>query len=337
MIAALLGVAGAARTALGWREALPDGTRLEPRLGALFAFFRLVSVRAERPPSVAAIRRATLRTPVLFGSKSQRGVRVRAMVVPGDPPLPARLYAPPLEPEPALPLLVYFHGGGFVVGDLDTHDPLCRTLAAYAGLRVLSVAYRLAPEHPYPAAVEDALRAFDWAVAHAPALGARGGVGIGGDSAGANLATVTAQARRHGDGRPAVQFLLYPAVDLGGELPAKLPDGPLLDARLLRWFGAQYIPPGQDAAHPQLSPLRAADLSGMADAVIVTAGFDPLREQGLAYAARLRAAGTAVDEIDHPELAHGFADFAGVVPAARAALEDAARRLGALAARRLPP
>ncbi len=329
MIAALLGVAGAMRWALGWREVAHDGQVLDRRLGALFAFFRLTAVRAYAVPTVQEMRRATLRTPALFGTRSQRSVRTRAVQIPGTPTLPARLYLPRGTPLSDATLLVYFHGGGFVVGDLDTHDPTCRTLAAGSGMALLAVAYRLAPEHQFPVAVDDALRAFDWAAANATSLGvAAGQVGVGGDSAGGNLAAVVAQARRGGAVAPCVQMLLYPAVDVAGEMPAKVALGAMLDERLLRWFGAQYIPPGQDATDIRLSPLRAADFSGLCPAIVVTAGFDPLREQGQAYAEALRVAGVPVDAVDYPNLAHGFADFAGVVPAARAALEDVARRLG---------
>ncbi len=316
---AVLSAAGAVRTAFGWGER-HGGYTLEPRLGALFAFFRLVAVRGQAAPTPAALRRATVRTPKLFGTRAQRSVATQEVTIPGDPPLAARSYLPP---DGGGPTLLYFHGGGFVVGDLGTHDPICRTLAALGGVRVVSVAYRLAPEHPFPAAVDDALRAYDWAAAS-------GRVGVGGDSAGANLAAVVAQARRHAPASPLLQFLLYPVVDMAAEIDRPLPRGPLLDERLLRWFGAQYLPPGQDPGDPRLSPARAADLSGLCPALVVTAGFDPLQPQGLAYAEALRAAGVAVEQVDHPTLAHGFADFAGVVPAARAALDDAARRLGAM-------
>lgn len=218
---------------------------------------------------------------------------------------------------------MFFHGGGFIMGGLDTHDALCRTVASTAQLRVLNVGYRLAPEHPFPAAIEDALAVWDWAVEHEA-----GPHGVGGDSAGGNLAAVIAGQRRGGM-EPAVQALLYPVVDMVGEYAsiARFGTGFLLTEAGLRTCAELYVSAKADRGEPRLSPLRG-DLSNVAPAVIATAGFDPLVDQGHAYGAALRAAGVRV--VSHLEegLVHGFADFAGVVPAARQAVRRWAEAVG---------
>lgn len=242
--------------------------------------------------------------------------------------LPARLYTPPRQPPAAPPLLVYFHGGGFVIGDLDTADEICRLLARYAGHAVLSVAYRLAPEHPFPAAIDDAEAAFRWSQAHAASLGADPSrVAVGGDSAGANLATVLAQRTAH-DRPPAGQLLLYPPTDTTTAWPSHaLFDGFFLSMADRNAFHAYYAAasnaPGAD---PRLSPLRATILAGLAPALVVTAGFDVLRDEGESYAAALLAAGTRCERYREPALGHGFAQLTGVCPAAHRAMVALARR-----------
>ncbi len=240
--------------------------------------------------------------------------------------LAARLYAPS---EDAGPGLVYFHGGGFVAGDLDTHDALCRSLAAGSGCRVLSVAYRLAPEHPFPAAVEDAVAAADDVLARAEAFGidpAR--VAVGGDSAGGTLATLAAGTLGR---RVALQLLLCPVLDAAPGTASRhaFARGHLLDATMMARDLADYAPGVRDLADPRLSPLRAPDLGGMPRALIHTAEFDPLRDEGALYAERLAAAGVAVEHRRHPGMIHHFYGLAGLVPAARAALADIAAGLGA--------
>src|SRR3954470_9053901 len=205
--------------------------------------------------------------------------------------LPARLYIPHDETGA---LLVYFHGGGWVVGNLDTHDAPCRALATASGARVLSVDYRLAPEHPFPAPVDDALEAFRDAVAKAPDP-AR--VAVGGDSAGGHLAAVTAQlAAADGGPAPAFQLLVYPATDMAVMHPSRelFAEGFLLTKSSMDYYEACFLPEGTDLRQARVSPLHAPDVSGVAPALVVTAGFDPLRDEGEAYAARLREAGVPV-------------------------------------------
>jgi acetyl esterase len=237
-------------------------------------------------------------------------------------PIPARLYVPAGAPAPG-PLLVYYHGGGWVQGSLDTHDAACRLLAHFAGVRVLSVDYRLAPEHPYPAAVQDAVAAFAWAAAEAGRLGvdpAR--IAVGGDSAGGNLAAVVAQAARDDDAlpSPAFQLLVYPAVDLAAKADSvrTFAEGFLLTERGMDWYLGKYAPDIARRAEPQASPLRAGDLSGLPPAYVATCVPDPLRDEGEAYAARLREAGVPVTLQRHGQL-HGFVNTTAV-PSSREAL-----------------
>jgi acetyl esterase len=224
------------------------------------------------------------------------------------PRLPARRYLPcALRTDR---ILVWFHGGGWVTGGIGYSDQFCRSLADGAGCAVLSVDYRLAPEHPFPAAVEDALAAVRWATS-----GGREVI-VGGDSAGGNLAAVTAQELT----AVAGQLLVYPVLDTDRGTPSYLAyDGVVLGVAEMGWFFAQYLPPGQDRGDPRVAPLRASGLGGLPPAVIAIAGHDPLRDEGVAYADRLRAAGVPVTLLEFPSLPHGFLRFTGPVPAAAAA------------------
>jgi acetyl esterase len=208
---------------------------------------------------------------------------------------------------------VFFHGGGWVVGDLNTHDGLCRAIAADAGIRVLSVDYRLAPEAPAPTAAEDAIAAFTWAVEHAEDLGADPElVAVGGDSAGGNLAAVvTQQTVRRGLPHPALQVLLYPAVDLVARRPSRdlFSEGFILSENDIIWYRDHYTPDPTLRPDPIVSPLRAQDLTGLPPTYLTTAGFDPLRDEGLEYAQALHAAGNQLTHIPHPSLSHGYANL----------------------------
>ncbi|OMC22509.1 alpha/beta hydrolase [Mycobacterium sp. SP-6446] len=225
--------------------------------------------------------------------------------------VPATLYTPADVPEPS-GLLVYFHGGGFSVGSRLSHDPVARYLASHAGVRVLSVEYRRAPEHRFPAAVDDAVAAFAHAHRHATDLGADPGrIAVGGDSAGGNLAAVTAQqAVRRGGPVPAFQLLMYPPTDLSTRRPSRdlFARGSTFSDANLEWALANYIPPGTDRADPRLSPLHG-DVTGLPPAYVASAGFDPIRDDGEAYAKTLRANGIPVAFTRQADLPHAYLNF----------------------------
>ncbi|MGW3966256.1 alpha/beta hydrolase [Amycolatopsis sp. NPDC005003] len=267
----------------------------------------------------------------LVSGKPIEPVSVREIAVPTpDGDLPATLYTPVGLPE-ASPLLVFFHGGGWVIGTRASHDNAARFLAKHAGVRVLSIEYRLAPEFPFPAATEDALAAFEYAVAKAGDLGADPArIAVGGDSAGGNLAAVTAQqAVRRGGPVPAFQLLIYPATDFARRYRSQdlFAENLFLTDVHMKWFEGHYVPEGTDLTDPRLSPLHAEDLSGLPPALVVTAGFDPLRDEGEAYAEKLREAGVEVALRRHEDLIHGFINFTGVGTRFREALAEMAGAL----------
>ena len=233
---------------------------------------------------------------------------------------PARMYVPA---DDGGGLLVYYHGGGWVVGSLDTHDQPCRYLAREAGARVVAVDYRLAPEAKFPAAVEDALAAYEWAREHAsdPAR-----VAVGGDSAGGNLAAGVSQLA---DPKPALQLLIYPVVDLSEKRESfrLFGKGFFLTEANMDWYRAHYLPDEDAARDPRASPLLASDFSGLPRTYLAVAGFDPLRDEALEYARRVEAAGVDVRLDLHTGLIHGFANMVGVGQAAPAAMRSAAEAL----------
>ncbi|MBN9746530.1 alpha/beta hydrolase [Amycolatopsis sp. A1MSW2902] len=267
----------------------------------------------------------------LVNGKRIDPVATRDVAIPsGDASLEATLYTPAGLPEPS-PLLVFFHGGGWVIGSRATHDNAARYLAKHAGVRVLSVEYRLAPECPFPGPVEDALAAFDYAHAKAADLGADPDrIAVGGDSAGGNLSAVVAlEATRRGGPAPAFQLLIYPAVDFTTRRRSRELFGEdlFLTDEAMVWFEGHYAPEGIDKADPRMSPLLASDHSGLPPAYIVTAGFDPLRDEGEAYAEKLRAAGVPVAVSRQADLIHGFLNFAGVGTRFREAIAEMAGAL----------
>jgi acetyl esterase len=224
--------------------------------------------------------------------------------------LPLRLYEPRDEPTEKAPLVLYFHGGGWVVGSLDTHDGVCRKLAAETGYPVVSVDYRLAPEHPFPAALRDCYRALEWATETAPELDADPErVALAGDSAGGNLAAATALLARDEDGPSvAYQALVYPATGDPRETQAyaENAEGYFLPRETMEWFADQYLDDDIDIGNIYARPRLAADLSELPPATIVTGGFDPLRDDGAAYARRLDEAGVSVCYHNYSGQIHGF-------------------------------
>jgi acetyl esterase/lipase len=242
--------------------------------------------------------------------------------------LAVRHYAPD-EPDGPHPLLVFFHGGGFIFGDLDTHDRVCRVLCRHVGAHVLAVDYRLAPENPFPAAVEDASAAVRWACENASALGAdRLRVGVSGDSAGGNLAAVAAQlAASDGGPAPALQLLIYPPTDGTGRRRSRelFGEGFMLTDAQMDWFETSYLGKERaDASDPRVSPLLAEDLSGLPPALVFTAGLDPLRDEGEEYAKAMQSAGTPTALRRFPGLTHSFLSMAGISRGCRDALLEIA-------------
>ncbi|MBO0841985.1 MAG: alpha/beta hydrolase [Nocardioides sp.] len=283
----------------------------------------LMKVAGLPDPSTLSIeegRKALLHQTVLGGGKEPIG-SVRDLWVAG---LKARLYVPAGAPA-AGPLLVFLHGGGFVFGDLDSHEAPCRFLAEKARVRVLSIDYSLAPERPFPAAYDDSVAAFTWAVEHAAELGADPKrIGVGGDSAGGNLAAEVALAV--GD-TCAFQLLIYPATQNDEPTASReqLGEGFYLTSEFIELATRSYLPEGTDPRDPRHAPLHAEIPDGVAPAYVATAGFDPLRDEGEAYARKLADAGVKVTQRRFDNLIHGFFNTLGVSRSARAASEEIAR------------
>ncbi len=291
----------------------------------------------------AVLRREQRKAAAIAGGRPVKVGAVRDLEIDGGAgKIRARHYAPALGE--GAPLLVFLHGGGFVFGDLDTHDAPCRILCRHGGMHVLAVDYRLAPEHPFPAAVEDARAALRWAQAHAAELGADPSrIGIGGDSAGANLSAVVAQiAGADGGPAPLCQLLVYPAVDrIRPYRSLELFDeGFFLTGASIRWFHEQYVSgSGVLKGDPRIGPLHAASFVGLPPALVVTAGFDPLRDEGEAYAAALSGAGVTAVVRRFESLVHGFFNMVGVSPTSRDAVIEiagATRTLFAIASQAAP-
>lgn len=256
--------------------------------------------------------------------------RIEDLEIPGPAgAIPARLYVPTADGTP--PVVVYYHGGGWVLGGIDSHDGTCRALANASGAAVVSVDYRLAPEHPFPAAVEDAWAALEWVAANAAEIGGDPSrLAVAGDSAGGNLAAVVAiQARDTGAPALRGQLLVYPVTDATMSHPSieENASGYFLTKADMEWFFGHYAPERPDDW--RLSPLAAADLSGLAPALVLTAEYDPLRDEGEAYARRLDDAGVPVELIRKDGLIHGFFGMAADVDEARDAMERSGAALRA--------
>ncbi|MFN0039534.1 MAG: alpha/beta hydrolase [Burkholderiales bacterium] len=243
-----------------------------------------------------------------------------------------RIYTPrAAKAEEKLPVLLWFHGGGFVIGSLDTHDSVCRVLGNQGDCIVVSVDYRLAPEHKFPAAVDDCMAALKWVATHAPEFGGDAKrIAVGGDSAGANLATVAAiLARDAGQPKLAFQLLFYPCVapEMESASHRKFAEGYALTRNTMAWFYKNYLHSRSDEKDFRFAPLQADDLSNLPPALVVVAGFDPLRDEGVDYARRLIEAGNAVRLSNYEGMIHGFVLMGGVVDAARNATTEAAQAL----------
>ncbi|HZU91771.1 MAG TPA: alpha/beta hydrolase [Stellaceae bacterium] len=297
---------------------------LDPQIRALLD--KGAGVPATHTLPVAAARaQYEARIALMAPAADIAGVREETIDGPGGP-LRIRLYTP--HGTGHFPLLVFFHGSGFVLCSLDTHDGMCRNLCAGARCLVASVDYRLAPEHKFPAGIEDCLRATRWAAAHAAALNADAThIAVAGDSAGGNMAAVTA-LRVRDEGGPVLcgQLLLYPVTDYhtpGTPSYEQNAEGYGLTRDTMKWFWAHYLNDASEGAHPHAAPLRAPDLSGLPPALVVTAEYDPLRDEGEAYAEKLKAAGVPTTLRRYDGVNHGFMFWVGVVAKAGAAMDEA--------------
>jgi acetyl esterase/lipase len=307
------------------------GRTMDPKAQLVGEFVKSIRVPGYFPPLPEL--RQQLRTMVtLMDEPAQPLARIEDIRIPGPAgALPARVYDSSGARRPAAPVVLYFHGGGWVQGDLETHHGLCARIASRSGAVVIALDYRLAPEHPFPAAVDDCVTAYRWLRAHAREAGvdpAR--IAVAGDSAGGNLAAVVSQqaARAH-EPVPTCQVLIYPAVDFGLDTPShhELADAHIIPRDRIEWYASQYIPDAADRLDPRAAPLRAADLSGQPPTLVITAGFDPLRDEGHAYAERLRAAKVEVIDHEYPGQIHAFVSLTKAIPQGLAATMEIAEYL----------
>lgn len=304
-----------------------EGKRLDPQLQFLLAM-AATRPRIDQQP-VEGARQLYRDMAYSFSGRARAMSRIEDRRVAGPHgDIPVRLYVPSGLPAGPAPLLVWFHGGGFVIGDLESYDVPCRYLADQARCMVLSVDYRLAPEHPFPQPIDDCVAVWRHVTANPADYGADPArIGVGGDSAGGHLsAVISQQAKLSGEPLPRHQLLIYPVTDLTREWASHgtYADGYLLTRDLMRYFMSKFIPEGTDIADPRVSPLRAADLSGLPPATLVIAGFDPLQDEGRAYGDALAAAGVPVKVLNYNSLTHGLISLPGVVRAADGAMAEIA-------------
>jgi acetyl esterase len=291
---------------------LSQGTPESARAG-----FRFMTVELRKPENVIAVK------------------ETEDITIPTDDgDMAARIYRPE-SAEPTVPTVVFVHGGGFVIGDIETHDNQARAICAGAEAVVVSIDYRLAPEAPWPAAVHDALAAVRWAASSIDTLGGDvDRLAIAGDSAGGNISAVVAQQCRDTGPQLAAQLLIYPGVDMDPDGPYQSridnAEGYFLTADDMVWFRDQYVGTASDWTDVLMSPLKSSDLSGLPPAVIATAEFDPLRDEGNAYVEALRAAGVEVDAACYDGMIHGFFDLGPLSDGAQAATDDAIARFRSL-------
>ena len=309
-------------------ETINRSERLHPEVRVLLAMMDAQGAPPLDQQDPVEARLARVEPMKLLAGAPDALARVDDRTIPGPGgDLPVRVYAS--EADGIRPALIYFHGGGWVLCNLETHDAVCRALAKESGCVVVSVDYRLAPEHKFPAAVEDAYAATAWIAANAATLGIDAQrIAVGGDSAGGNLATVAAMRCRDAGGPAlAAQLLLYPVTDLSSFDTAsyrEMAEGYFLTRDSMQWFSLQYLGSAELGSHPEASPLLASRFAGLPPALIVTAEFDPLRDEGEAYGARLREAGVPVTITRYPGMIHGFVSMRGAVAGGREAIREAA-------------
>ncbi len=319
------------RAAAGPRVMSPEGYELDVQGQVLLGLMRLSRQPELHERGVAGGRRLLDHTGDLLRLGGASDVATIDRTLPGaEGPRRARIYTPAAARGGKAPGLVFFHGGGFVLGSIESHDSVCRALASRAGVIVASIDYRLAPEHRFPAGVDDAVAATRWVLQNAATLGVDpSAVAVGGDSAGGNFAALVALALRGAPLRPAFQLLVYPCTDLTRALPSHkyFREGFFLPEPTILWFRQNYLPDPKLESDPRASPLFEQDVSGLPPALVVTAGFDPLRDEGRAYADRMAAAGAKVESVCAEGLMHGFLNTAGAIDAAEDMMKLIADRL----------
>ncbi len=313
------------------KPVIKDGQTLHPEMQAILLLRKMKKSpgMGDRPP--LASRKALRRDARVHGYRTANEIATIEHNIPTDDGslIKARLYKPNgLGKDPG-PLLVFFHGGGFVLGDIESYDPVCRFVCDKAQIRLLSVDYRLAPEFPFPTGLSDSIAAYRWAYSNAELLGANPySIAVGGDSAGANFAAHIAQITAvEGKAQPLYQWLIYPTLDRSRAYPSAqlFADGFFLRAKDLAYFNEHYG--ATDPHDVRVSIINGPRLSGLARTLVVTAGFDPLRDEGEAYAEALRRAGTRVDLIRFPGLIHGFINMIGLSPEAKRSFGEAVNHL----------
>jgi len=311
--------------------------KLDPDAAAVYKAFQEAGRPAYEDLSAAEARAYYLAARIVSNPEPRELASVQEVAIPGPAgDLPARIYTPQtLRQDGGLaPALVFFHGGGWVIGNLDTHDVVCRAIADDGELLVISIDYRLAPEHKFPAAVDDAIAATRWIADNARTLGIDAAqLCVGGDSAGGNLAAVVAlHARDHGGPVLAGQVLIYPATDFAMSHPShsEPETSVLLTHSVIRWFRDHYLTGAHDTDDWRASPARAETLAGLPPAFVITAGADPLRDEGDEYARRLADAGVPVTHRTYPGQFHGFFTMGKLLPQANVAVSEIGTWLKAL-------
>jgi len=327
----LVGLPDPVVTLLAGRPEVRDGQTLDPQLQLLLRLMAVARLPRIETLPIDAAREYFRESAGLLTHAPAQMLRIHNRPVPtphGD--VPVRIYIPCSGNSPH-PVLVYYHGGGWTVGDLDTHDAVARAFANDAECIVVAVDYRMGPEHRFPAAVDDAVAVFGWVAEHAAEFGGDpSSLAVGGDSAGGNLSAVVAQQTLASGARcPDFQLLIYPVTDLGAEAESyeTFADGFYLTRMLMRWFAGNYVADPAHRLDPRCSPLRCENFAGLASTFLLTAGYDPLRDEGKAYANRLLEAGVDVEYRNYDSLIHGFLSMAGTVREARRAFQDAVAAL----------
>ncbi|MEO0548516.1 MAG: alpha/beta hydrolase [Pseudomonadota bacterium] len=320
-----------------WKIKMAGGSPVTLGGRTLDPNFQFIAHGASRQPPMSSLepevaQKAAIAGFAMFAADPEPGVTWTDQEIPGGDlhHIPVRVYRP-ADQDPSAPVMAYWHMGGGVIGDIETCHAFCSMIAKVAKCPVVSVDYRLAPQHKFPAGLEDCIKAYEWVLKSAEGLGAPAGrAAVGGDSMGGNFSAIIAQeTRRRGIPMPDLQLLIYPATDMVTEFPSATTYGETypLSTDTMNWFMKQYLPEGFDLSNALLSPAFETRLEGLPPAIIATAGFDPLVDQGPAYAEKLEAAGVPVTYTCYDSLGHGFTAFTAIIPEARKACLEIAGRV----------